>query len=219
MIQLRDVERTYKTKNVYCRALRGISLDVGRGEFVAITGRSGCGKTTLMNIMGFMDKHDVGQYAFDGKDVSGYSHGQICRLRNSSVGFVFQGFNLVGDYNAIENVEMPMGYAGVPAGERRRRAAAALESVGLGDKHKSRPLQLSGGQQQRVAIARALVNNPQIILADEPTGNLDSESGDSVMELLSELHRKGITIVLVTHDESVASYAQRRIVMKDGLIV
>jgi putative ABC transport system ATP-binding protein len=219
MIQLRDIEKTYKNKNVSCHALRGVSLEIAQGEFVAVTGRSGCGKTTLMNIIGFMDKFDAGQYVFDGKDMSGYSYDQICRLRNRSVGFVFQSFNLVSDYTVLENVEMPMGYAGIPAKVRRERAAEALESVGLSDKHKNRPLQLSGGQQQRVAIARALVNEPRLILADEPTGNLDSQSGNDVMELLCGLHRKDITVILVTHDESVASYAERRITMMDGKIV
>lgn len=218
MIALTNVEKTYQNKGISCKALRGVSLAVAEGEFVAITGRSGCGKTTLMNIIGLMDRFDAGEYHFDGECVSSWDKGKVARMRNRSIGFVFQSYNLVADYNVLENVEMPMGYAGVPTRERRERATEALESVGLSDKHKNRPSQLSGGQQQRVAIARALVNKPRLILADEPTGNLDSQSGNDVMELLSGLHKKGITIILVTHDESVAAYAERRIMMRDGLV-
>jgi ABC-type lipoprotein export system ATPase subunit len=219
MIRLESVEKTYRNKSLSFHALKGISLEIAEGEFVAVMGRSGCGKTTLMNIMGFMDRHDSGQYYFAGEDITGLSNTEICRLRNASIGFVFQSFNLVSDYSILENVEIPLGYAGVPAKQRRERAVAALESVGLGDKLKNRPAQLSGGQQQRAAIARALVNNPKVILADEPTGNLDTQIGDDVMALLSELHQKGITIVLVTHDDKVAAYAQRRVMMSDGLMV
>jgi putative ABC transport system ATP-binding protein len=218
MIRLCGIEKTYRNKDVSFRALNGISLEIPTGEFTAVMGRSGCGKTTLMNIMGFMDRYDAGQYFFDGRDVSGFSNAELCRLRNKSIGFVFQSFNLVSDYSLLENVEMPMGYAGIPAKQRRGRAAAALESVGLSDKLKNRPSQLSGGQQQRAAIARAIVNEPSVILADEPTGNLDARSGDEVMALLESLRNKGMTIVLVTHDEKVAACAQRRIFMSDGLI-
>jgi putative ABC transport system ATP-binding protein len=218
MMRLENVEKTYRNKSLTFHALKGISLEIAEGEFVAVMGRSGCGKTTLMNIMGFMDRHDGGQYYFAGEDVTGLSNAEICRLRNASIGFVFQSFNLVSDYSILENVEIPLGYAGVPAKQRRERAFAALESVGLGEKFKNRPAQLSGGQQQRAAIARALVNNPKVILADEPTGNLDTQIGDDVMALLNEQHQKGITVVLVTHDEKVAEYAQRRVLMRDGLM-
>jgi len=219
VINLSGIEKTYRSKDVSCHALQGIDLEIEKGEFVAITGRSGCGKTTLMNIIGFMDKHDSGLYLFDGDDVSQYKHSQTSSFRNRSIGFVFQSFNLVNDFTVAENVEMPMGYAGIPAKERRARAMAALESVGLADKQKNRPMQLSGGQQQRVAIARALVNEPQLILADEPTGNLDSQSGNDIMELLCKLHSNGKTVVMVTHDESIAAFAKRRVVMSDGRVV
>jgi putative ABC transport system ATP-binding protein len=199
--------------------LRDVDFTVEAGEFVAIMGPSGSGKSTLMNILGCLDRPSTGQYLLEGQDVSRLDRNALARVRNHTLGFVFQSFNLLSRTSAVENVELPLLYAGVPARERRRRARAALERVGLGAHLEHHPRQLSGGQQQRVAIARALVGQPRVILADEPTGNLDSRTGAEVMALFQQLHREGITLVLVTHEADIARYAGRVVVVRDGRIL
>ncbi|HEY0975533.1 MAG TPA: ABC transporter ATP-binding protein [Solimonas sp.] len=219
LIELRDVARVYQMGDVEVAALRGVSLDVERGEFVAVMGTSGSGKSTLMNLLGCLDRPSSGRYRLDGAEVSALSREELAFIRNRTLGFVFQSFNLLPRTSALENVELPLLYAGVPAAERRRRAQAALERVGLGARLDHTPSQLSGGQQQRVAIARALVGEPKLILADEPTGNLDTATSIEVMALLQELGRGGITVMLVTHETDIASYAARNIRMRDGRII
>ncbi|MEK6279778.1 MAG: ATP-binding cassette domain-containing protein [Acidobacteriota bacterium] len=205
--------------DVEVHALRGISLEIKQGEFVAIMGASGSGKSTTMNIVGCLDRPTKGTYILDGQDVSSMSKDQRADVRNGKIGFVFQGFNLLSRTSAIENVELPMLYAGVETGERHRRAKEALTSVGLAGRELNHPNQLSGGQQQRVAIARSLVNQPALILADEPTGNLDSRTSVEVMEIFQRLNReRGITMILVTHEHDIADYADRVVVFKDGKI-
>jgi putative ABC transport system ATP-binding protein len=218
LIQLRGIEKTYRMGDVEVPALRGIDLDIAEGEFVAVMGPSGSGKSTLMNILGALDRPTAGRYLLDGADVSGKDRDGLAEIRNRTLGFVFQSFNLLARTSALENVELPLLYAGVGARERHRRAREALERVGLGDRLDHHPSQLSGGQQQRVAIARALVGNPKLILADEPTGNLDSRTSVEVMALFQELSASGITIALVTHEPDIASHAARVIVVRDGLI-
>ena len=219
LISLEHVHKTYQMGDVEIHALRGVSLHIDRGEFIAIMGASGSGKSTMMNILGCLDKPTRGQYSLDGQDVSKLSRDQLADIRNSKIGFVFQGFNLLSRTSALENVELPMLYLGVKTAERLTRAKEALEIVGLGDRMHSMPNQLSGGQQQRVAIARSLVNEPSIILADEPTGNLDSRTSVEVMDVFQRLNReRGITIALVTHEPDIAQYARRTIVFKDGRI-
>ncbi|MBX5481597.1 MAG: ABC transporter ATP-binding protein [Myxococcaceae bacterium] len=205
--------------DVSVRALRGVSLSVEEGEFVAIMGSSGSGKSTLMNIIGCLDKPTSGTYILAGQDISKASRNELAEIRNRTLGFVFQSFNLLSRTSALENVELPMLYAGVPTSERVARAKRALERVGLGQRLDHHPNQLSGGQQQRVAIARALVSEPKVILADEPTGALDSRTSIEVMALFQELHRAGMTLVLVTHEPDIASYASRLVVVRDGQIL
>jgi putative ABC transport system ATP-binding protein len=219
LIEFEQVTKIYRMGDVTVTALREVTLSIAEGEFVAIMGASGSGKSTMMNIVGCLDWPTSGRYLLGGHAVSGFDRNTLAEVRNRMLGFVFQSFNLLPRTTAIENVELPMLYAGVPAAERRRRALAALSRVGLGDRVSHRPNQLSGGQQQRVAIARAMVMNPRLILADEPTGNLDSRTSLEVMALFQELSRAGITIVLVTHEADIAEHAERNIVLKDGKIL
>jgi putative ABC transport system ATP-binding protein len=219
LIRLENIHRVYSTGEFEVHALRGASLEVRRGEFVAIMGPSGSGKSTMMNIIGCLDRQTQGRYFLEGTDVTTLSKDQLADIRNQKIGFVFQSMNLVPRTSAIENVELPMLYAGVPAVERMRRAKEALASVGLSDRERNLPSQLSGGQQQRVAIARSLVNRPSIMIADEPTGNLDSHSSEEVMEIFQRLNREHkLTIVLVTHEHDIGHHASRIVVFKDGRI-
>jgi putative ABC transport system ATP-binding protein len=219
LMALDNVHKIYDTGEVKVPALRGVSLQIAAGEFVAIMGASGSGKSTLMNLIGCLDRPSSGTYLFDGQDVSRLSRRDLAHLRNRKLGFVFQGFNLLRRHRAVENVEMPLLYAGISAGQRRLRALEVLKLVGMTDRAGHLPNQLSGGQQQRVAIARALVNRPQVILADEPTGNLDSSTGADILGQFQRLHREHRqTIVMVTHDPAIAAYADRLISMRDGLI-
>jgi len=218
LIRLEGIEKTYRMGDVEVRALRGVTLDIAEGEFVAVMGSSGSGKSTLMNILGCLDRPTAGSYHLAGEDVAKKNRNGLADIRGRTLGFVFQSFNLLTRTSALENVELPLLYTGVATRERRRRAKAALERVGLADRLDHHPAQLSGGQQQRVAIARALVGNPRLILADEPTGNLDSQTSVEVMSLFQELSASGITIALVTHEPDIAAHAARVIVVRDGLV-
>jgi putative ABC transport system ATP-binding protein len=216
ILSLQDVRKTYATGAVAVDALRGVSMDVDSGDYVAIMGPSGSGKSTLMHIIGCLDVPTSGRYELAGQDVSGMSEAQLAQVRNAQIGFVFQQFNLLPTLTAWRNVALPLCYAGVPAAQRRSRAVTALERVGLAERVDHRPGELSGGQQQRVAIARALVTDPSLLLADEPTGNLDSTSTEDVLRLLDDLHDSGRTILLITHEEDVAGRAQRTLRIRDG---
>ena len=216
IIRLEDIRRIYRVGNQEVRALDGVSLSVYQNEYVAIMGPSGSGKSTLMNILGCLDSPSGGHYILNGVDVSEMEDGELADVRNREIGFVFQSFNLLPRYNALENVALPMVYAGVPARERMERAAAALESVALSERMDHKPNELSGGQKQRVALARALINNPSIILADEPTGNLDTHTSIEIMRLFEEIHSRGNTVIVVTHEEDIAAYARRIIRLRDG---
>lgn len=218
IIRLENVSRIYRVGNQEVRALDGVSLSVMENEYVAIMGPSGSGKSTMMNILGCLDSPDGGRYLLDGIDVSVMRDGELSDVRNRKIGFVFQSFNLLPRYSALENVALPMVYAGVPRKERMERAARALDSVALSDRAGHRPGELSGGQRQRVALARAMVNNPSIILADEPTGNLDTATSEEIMALFDSIHRNGNTVILVTHEEEIAGYARRTIRLRDGKI-
>jgi len=217
-LSLRDVVKTYVMGADTVHALRGVSLDIHRNEYVAVMGPSGSGKSTLMNVVGCLDVPTSGTYALEGQMVATMSEYQLADIRNQRIGFVFQTFNLIPRANIFHNVELPLIYAGIARARRRERVERAIERVGLSDRVKHKPNELSGGQRQRVAIARALVGNPSIILADEPTGNLDSKTGDEIMSLLDELHAAGQTIILVTHEDYIAEHAHRSIRLRDGMI-
>jgi putative ABC transport system ATP-binding protein len=219
LIQVKNLKKVYETGEIQVEALRGVELQVQPGEFITIMGSSGSGKSTLMNILGCLDRPTAGSYKLNGSEVSGLNEDELAKVRNQLIGFVFQTFNLLPRSTAQQNVELPMVYAGIEPFERRRRALAALEQVGLSTRAEHRPNELSGGQRQRVAIARALVNNPSLLLADEPTGNLDSHSGTEIMRLLQSLHRQGLTIVLVTHDPEIVYFSQRVVRFRDGMII
>lgn len=220
IIKLADFRRTYRNGSLEVHAVRGVTLDILPGEFVAIMGASGSGKSTLMNTIGCLDRPTSGLYELDGVDIGGLGRDELADLRNSKLGFVFQGFNLLARTSALENVELPLLYCRppMPASEQKERALAALEMVGLADRADHYPNQLSGGQQQRVAIARALVNEPRVLLADEPTGNLDTRTSIEVMGVFQSLNHQGITIVMVTHELDIASFSKRKVVMRDGLV-
>ncbi|MCS5714110.1 ABC transporter ATP-binding protein [Herbiconiux sp. CPCC 205716] len=218
VIRLTEAKKVYRSGSIEFEALRGVDLEIGEGEYVAVMGPSGSGKSTLMNILGCLDTLSSGSYRLAGADVDDFDEVELARIRNQRIGFVFQQFNLLPSLEAWRNVELPLLYARVPAADRRRRAEEALDRVGLGDRYGNRPGELSGGQQQRVAVARALVGEPTLILADEPTGNLDSVSTEDVLGLFDELHGLGRTIVLITHEQEVADRARRTVRVRDGLL-
>ena len=219
LIALRDIKKVFYTDEVETHALQDVHLDIAKGEYVAIAGPSGCGKTTLLSILGLLDSPSDGEYTLAGEPVARLTAADRARIRNRQIGFIFQAFNLIGDLTVYENVELPLTYRGMGTTERRDRVTKALERVGMSHRMKHYPAQLSGGQQQRVAVARAVAGDPVILLADEPTGNLDSTNGEAVMELLRELHRGGATICMVTHDERYAQHADRSIHLFDGRVV
>jgi putative ABC transport system ATP-binding protein len=220
LISLRDVAKVYLTEDVETHALSGIHLDIKKGEYISISGPSGCGKSTLLAILGLLDTPSSGSYEINGRSVGSISANERAKIRNKEIGFIFQAFNLIGDLTVFENVELPLTYrTGLNKAERRKKAQQALDRVGMAHRLKHYPSQLSGGQQQRVAVARALVGDPSILLADEPTGNLDSKNGEAVMVLLDELHSAGATICMVTHDPRYADFADRKVFMFDGRVV
>jgi putative ABC transport system ATP-binding protein len=219
MIKLSGVSKRYRTTELETTALDGIDIDIGSGEFVAVMGPSGCGKSTLLNIVGLIDAPTSGQYFFGDQEISGYSENKLADLRKGNVGFIFQSFNLIDELNVYENVELPLLYQSVPKAKRRELVAAALDLVGLSARAKHKPEQLSGGQQQRVAVARAVVGDPKLILADEPTGNLDTKNGEEVMNMLNQLNAQGTTILMVTHSPSHAERAHRIVNLLDGKVV
>jgi len=218
LIKVRNLEKVYQNDSVATSALAGVSFDIKDGEFVAIMGPSGSGKSTLLHVLGFIDDYTGGEYRFDGKTVFDYSKDDIAHVRNQKMGFIFQAFNLLARTSVLDNVKLPLVYSNVPPEKWDEMARAAIESVGLGHRLHHQPSQLSGGEQQRVAIARAIVNNPNVIFADEPTGNLDSRSGGQVMEVIQRLHDEGHTIVLITHETYTAEYAERILRLKDGRV-
>ena len=219
MIQLDDLTKVFVTEEIETHALSGIHLKIGKGEYVSIAGPSGCGKSTMLSILGLLDSPTEGSYIFNSRPVESLSHSQRARIRNRDIGFIFQSFNLIGDLSVFENVELPLTYRGIRSSERRDRVGQALEKVAMEHRSRHLPSQLSGGQQQRVAVARALAGRPLILLADEPTGNLDSRNGEAVMELLDDLHQEGTTICMVTHDPRYSRHAQRTVNLFDGRIV
>ena len=219
LIRMAGVTKVFLTEELETHALSGISLDIARGEYVSIAGPSGCGKTTLLSILGLLDSPTAGEHVLNGVPVADLSASRRAEIRNREIGFIFQAFNLIGDLTVAENVELPLTYRGMPAAERKQRVGEALQKVGMDHRTKHYPSQLSGGQQQRVAVARAIAGGPSVLLADEPTGNLDSANGGHVMDLLADLHRQGSTIVMVTHDPRYAEYADRSIHLFDGKVV
>ena len=219
MLTMRDLAKVYRTDTVETAALDGIDLDIADGEFVAIMGPSGCGKSTLLNVIGMLDSPTSGSYVFNGQEVAGLPEGKLADVRKKNIGFIFQSFNLVDELSVRENVELALLYHDVSAADRRQRADVVMDKVGIAHRAKHRPSQLSGGQQQRVAVARALVGNPKLILADEPTGNLDTQHGEEVMKMIQQLNREGSTIVMVTHSPSHADYAGRVVNMLDGRVL
>lgn len=219
MIDLKNITKTYDMGSVQVQVLKGITLHVDEGEFLSIVGPSGSGKSTLMNMIGCLDVPTTGEYYLDGREISTYNEKQLSKIRNQKIGFIFQKFNLLPKLTALENVELPLIYRGMNSRERKQLSMEALEKVGLNDRVNHKPTELSGGQQQRVAIARALAGNPPVLLADEPTGNLDSKSGNDVMKLIRQLSSEGKTIVLITHDSEIAREAQRNITIKDGMLL
>lgn len=219
MIKIHDLSKVYRTSDVETSALNHINIEVSGGEFIAIMGPSGCGKSTLLNVLGMLDSPDGGSYEFLGENVAGYAESQLADIRKRNIGFIFQSFNLVDELSVAENVMLPLLYQKVPVTERKERVQAVLERIGIAHRADHRPQQLSGGQQQRVAVARAVITNPKLILADEPTGNLDTTNGEEVLELLNQLNGDGTTIVMVTHDPSHADHASRVIHMLDGRVL
>jgi putative ABC transport system ATP-binding protein len=219
MIQIEKLEKTYRTEEVETVALNKVTIEIKEGEFVAIMGPSGCGKSTLLNILGLLDNPDAGSYKFLGQEIAGFNERKRANLRKQNIGFVFQSFNLIDELTVYENVELPLLYLKVPASERKKKVEAVLEKMQMMHRRNHFPQQLSGGQQQRVAVARAVINNPKLILADEPTGNLDSSNGNEVMQLLTELNDAGATVIIVTHSNHDAAYAHRIIRLLDGQVV
>ncbi|KOS05595.1 phosphonate ABC transporter ATP-binding protein [Flavobacterium akiainvivens] len=219
MIKIENLSKVFRTEEVETRALNGVSIEVKKGEFVTIMGASGCGKSTLLNIIGLLDGFDEGSYKLLDGEIKGLKESDKSKIRKENIGFIFQNFNLIDELSVYDNIELPLIYNKVPASERKQKIQAIAERLAIGHRLKHYPQQLSGGQQQRVAVARALVTSPKVILADEPTGNLDSKNGNEVMELLTDLHAEGATILMVTHSEYDASFSQRTIIMKDGMVL